>query len=106
MDKKICKPLYSIIITGTGLLRFIVVIRPMSQYITIKQASTLLGVSPLTLRNWDKSGKFPAMRHPMNNYRVYRLTDLQRILDDIELGGEAKSNARKKIRKLMVRSED
>ena len=71
-------------------------------FVTIKQASELLGVTPLTLRNWDKSGKFPATRHPMNNYRVYKLSALEKIIEDIE-GGTTRSNAEKKIKKLMVR---
>ena len=36
-------------------------------YFSIKEAAEILGVSPLTLRNWDKSGKFKAQRQPMNN---------------------------------------
>ena len=77
----------------------------MSKYVTIKQAALILGVSSLTLRNWDKNGKFPARRHPMNNYRVYRLDDLERIVEDIEVGHALGSNARKKVRQLIVKSE-
>ncbi len=78
----------------------------MAQYITVKQAALILGVTPLTLRNWDKNGKFPAHRHPMNNYRVYKLDDLERIVEDIELGGSIGTNARKKVRQLIVKSEE
>ena len=46
------------------------------EYLTIKQTADMLEVSPLTLRNWDNSGKFPAKRHPMNNYRIYRKKDI------------------------------
>ncbi|OHA25252.1 MAG: hypothetical protein A3C79_02145 [Candidatus Taylorbacteria bacterium RIFCSPHIGHO2_02_FULL_45_28] len=53
------------------------------QLITIKQASKMLGVTPLTLRNWDKNGKLKALRHPMNNYRVYRRSDIDRLLEFI-----------------------
>jgi len=74
-------------------------------YFSIKEASEILGVSPLTLRNWDKSGKFPAKRHPMNNYRVYTLAALEKVVEDIE-GGTNKSNAEKRMRKLIVRYED
>ncbi|MFZ2484768.1 MAG: helix-turn-helix domain-containing protein [Minisyncoccia bacterium] len=70
-------------------------------YFSIKEAADILGVSPLTLRNWDKSGKFPAQRHPMNNYRVYKLTSLEHIIRDIE-GGTSKSNASKRIKRLMI----
>lgn len=71
-------------------------------YFSIKEAAEILGVSPLTLRNWDKSGKFPARRHPMNNYRVYKLSALEEVINDIE-GGTSKSNAEKRIKKLMIR---
>jgi len=71
-------------------------------YFSIKEAAEIMGVSPLTLRNWDRSGKFPAQRHPMNNYRVYKLSSLEEVINDIE-GGTNKSNAERKIRKLMIK---
>lgn len=74
-------------------------------YFSIKEAAEILGVSPLTLRNWDKSGKFKAQRHPMNNYRVYKLSALENIIADIE-GGSNKSNAgkaEKVIKKLLIK---
>ncbi|MEK7227496.1 MAG: MerR family DNA-binding transcriptional regulator [Patescibacteria group bacterium] len=71
-------------------------------YFSIKEAAGILGVSPLTLRNWDRSGKFHAQRHPMNNYRVYKLSALERIIEDIE-GGTNKSNAEKRMRKLTIK---
>lgn len=71
-------------------------------YFSIKEAANILGVSSLTLRNWDKSGKFRAQRHPMNNYRVYKLSALENIIDDIE-GGTDKSNARRQIKKLTIK---
>jgi excisionase family DNA binding protein len=70
-------------------------------YFSIKEAAEILGVSALTLRNWDKSNKFRAHRHPMNNYRVYRLSDLEKIINDIE-NGTQKSKAEKTIKKLMI----
>ncbi len=76
---------------------------PYNEYISIKDAAYILGVSPLTLRNWDNNGKFPALRHPMNNYRVYKREDLLKIIEDIERGGDFQSNARKKIKKLSIK---
>lgn len=70
-------------------------------YFSIKEAAEILGVSPLTLRNWDKSGKFKAARHPMNNYRVYKLSQLEEIINDIEAGTN-RSNAEKRIKKLII----
>ena len=52
--------------------------------ITVKQAAKILGVTPLTLRNWDNSGKFQASRHPINNYRVYKLSDIENLIMEIE----------------------
>jgi excisionase family DNA binding protein len=72
------------------------------KYITVKEAAYILGVSPLTLRNWDKSGKFPAQRHPMNNYRVYKAEEIVKIIDDIEGGGN-QSNMKNRMKKLSVK---
>ncbi len=53
------------------------------KFITIKKAAQMLGVSTLTLRNWDNTGKFPAGRHPISNYRVYLLEDVEKLLEDM-----------------------
>ena len=49
-------------------------------YLRIKEAAEFLGVSPNTLRNWGRDGKISEHRHPMNNYRLYKTADLDRIL--------------------------
>ena len=54
------------------------------RFVTIKEAAKLLGVSALTLRNWDKRQKFTAYRHPINNYRMYRFDEIQNFLKKIE----------------------
>ena len=56
------------------------------KFIQIKDAAEMLGVSKLTLRNWDRDGKLSALRHPISNYRVYRLSDIQDIIKKIESG--------------------
>lgn len=50
------------------------------QYLTIKQAAKIIGVSELTLRNWDNSKKFEAARHPINNYRVYTIDQIDNLM--------------------------
>ena len=77
-----------------------------NQYITIKQASKILGVSSLTLRNWDNNGKLKALRHPMNNYRVYRIEDLEKVVQEIEVGSGLRKSTKKEARKLIVRHLD
>lgn len=62
--------------------------------IQINEASKILGVSKLTLRNWDKAGKLVAYRHPINNYRVYKSEDIDRIIERIG-SGEKPTNLQK-----------
>lgn len=57
----------------------------MQKYITVKKAAKLLHVTPLTLRNWDKSGKLRAYRHPLNKYRLYKLDQIELFLRYLEL---------------------
>ena len=56
----------------------------LSEYMTVKEAAKYLGVSPMTLRRWDKKGKLKAKRHPMNRYRLYSKKELKMILETIE----------------------
>ena len=72
--------------------------------LTVKEAAKILGVTPLTLRNWDKSGKLYAGRHPFNNYRVYQREDIEKLLVEIATNKEKRPtvSSRKKIKKLEV----
>lgn len=54
------------------------------RYLTIKEVSSILGVTPLTLRNWDKQRKLKAYRNPINNYRVYKPEEIELFLRKIE----------------------
>jgi DNA (cytosine-5)-methyltransferase 1 len=76
------------------------------KFMTIKEAAEFLGVTPMTLRNWDKNGKLPTTRHPMSNYRIYKTEDLEKLMKDIEGGAIAnKAKLRKQVRrKLIVKS--
>lgn len=58
------------------------------KYLKVKEVADLLGVTPLTLRNWDKSGKLKAHRHPLNNYRIYKPGDIELFLRRIESKGK------------------
>jgi excisionase family DNA binding protein len=59
------------------------------ELITIAEAAELLGVSLITLRRWDASGKFRARRHPINSYRMYVREDVLRLRKQIVQGGSA-----------------
>jgi MerR family transcriptional regulator, copper efflux regulator len=53
-------------------------------YLRISEAADYLGVSPNTLRNWERAGKITAHRHPMNRYRLFRQQDLDSLLRQVE----------------------
>lgn len=54
------------------------------QYLTVKEVARILGVSPLTIRNWDQRGRLVAHRNPLNNYRLYKVTDVENLMKEIE----------------------
>ena len=54
-------------------------------FIIIGQAADIIGVSPATLRNWDRSGKLNAVRNPANRYRLYRREDIEAFLASLEV---------------------
>ena len=59
----------------------------LGDYLTVGEAAEFLGVSPSTLRNWDRAGKVKATRHPVNRYRLYRREQLERLLARVRNGG-------------------
>lgn len=58
----------------------------LNHYMTVKKAAIFLGVSPMTLRRWDNGNKLKAIRHPMNNYRLYEKKQLEKILKETATG--------------------
>ncbi|QDV66077.1 Helix-turn-helix domain protein [Crateriforma conspicua] len=55
----------------------------LSEYLKTAEAAEFLGVSQNTLRTWAKHGKIPVQINPMNNYRLFRRKDLQKLLDSV-----------------------
>ena len=55
----------------------------LKDYLTIKDAAKLLGVTPITLRRWDHKGKLKSIRHPINRYRLYRKKSLEAFLHQL-----------------------
>lgn len=55
----------------------------LNDYLTIKEASEILGVCEMTLRRWDSAGKLTSYRNPANKYRLYRESDLKAFLKKI-----------------------
>src|SRR5689334_16478611 len=48
-----------------------------TDYLTVQQAARYLSVSTQTLRRWDTDGKLKSVRHPGNDYRYYKRSDLE-----------------------------
>lgn len=57
-------------------------------YLTVSEAAEYLGVSASTLRNWDRTGKVRAVRHPVNHYRLYRKEELANLLEKVNDGSD------------------
>ena len=62
---------------------------------TVREVARVLGVTPLTVRNWDQRGKLVAYRNPVNNYRMYKIEDIEVIIRQIE-------QSKEKTRKLKI----
>lgn len=65
------------------------------KFLTVREVAKLMGVTPLTVRNWDAKGKLVAYRNPVNNYRMYKIEDVEILLRQIE-------QSRQKTRKLKI----
>jgi len=59
----------------------------------VGRAAKLLGVCAATLRSWDKNGTFPALRHEISNYRLYRLEDINKCLKAINAWKKSRESA-------------
>ena len=58
-------------------------VEKLSDYMRISEAANYLGVSPNTLRNWVNAGKIAAIRHPVNDYRLFKREDLDALLGKV-----------------------
>ena len=54
------------------------------EYVRVKTAAAMLGLSPNTVRKWGALGKIPEFRRPVNSYRLYRLSDSERLIANVE----------------------
>ncbi len=52
------------------------------EYLSLSEASELIGKSKETLRRWDREGKLTAVREPISNYRVYKRNDIELLFGD------------------------
>lgn len=45
------------------------------------EAAKLLGVRPATIRRWADKNKIQFIRHPMNGYRLFSRSDMQKLVE-------------------------
>ena len=72
-----------------------------NEFMMVGEASDYLGVSPTSLRRWDRAGTLKARRHPVSRYRLYLKADLDEFLGELGVACEpvARSSGAKKKRK-------
>jgi len=59
----------------------------LDEYLRITEAAKYVGVCINTLRNWEAAGKLRVHRNPLNRYRLYKVSDLNALLRQIEQSG-------------------
>jgi len=69
----------------------------LDEYLRIKEAAEYLGVCQNTLRNWEAAGKIPVHRHPLNNYRLFKVSDLDTVLKNTEHSASRRKSRRRKL---------
>ena len=71
----------------------------LDEYVKIAEAARILGVSQNTLRAWCERGKVRMTRNPVNGYRLFRRSDLEAFLNELECSFEQPSEESRLPRK-------
>ena len=58
------------------------------EYYSLNEVSQILGKSKETLRRWDREGKFPAVREPISQYRIYKKEQINTLLEQLSIDYE------------------
>lgn len=66
----------------------------LSDYVTIAEAARLVGVAQNTLRAWANAGKVHVYRNPANGYRLFKRSELEAFLAQVEAGAAARPKPR------------
>ena len=53
-------------------------------FLLVREAAVLLGVAPNTIRSWSQAGKLMEYRHPVNNYRLFKKSEVEALRQQIE----------------------
>ena len=66
----------------------------LSDYVTIAEAARLVGVAQNTLRAWADAGKVNVHRNPANGYRLFKRSELEAFLAQVEASAAARPKPR------------
>jgi site-specific DNA-methyltransferase (adenine-specific) len=77
----------------------------MDQFFSINEVAKLIGVNKETLRRWDKAGKFPSSRNPINNYRMYPESQVKQFVKDLRLEYNTEKHELEKLGKPYFETE-
>lgn len=50
------------------------------EFVLVKEAAEMLGVCSNTIRAWGANGKLTEFRHPVNDYRMFKRAEIERLL--------------------------
>ena len=50
------------------------------EFLLVSEAASTLGVSANTVRAWAANGQLNEYRHPVNNYRMFKKSDVTKLL--------------------------
>ena len=54
------------------------------ELLQVKEVLKLLNIVRNTLYAWERKGKIKSIRHPMNNYRYYKWSDVKKLIKFID----------------------
>ena len=54
------------------------------KFLLVNQVAEMLGVSANTVRAWAETGKLAVYRHPVNNYRLFKRSEVKQLLVRIQ----------------------
>lgn len=68
------------------------------EYLKIREVADLLGVSTQTLRLWEKKGELVSYRNPINNYRMYKVSQIETFLEEMRIERSRRGRFRLKVK--------
>ena len=55
-----------------------------NEFIRIAEAAKMIGITPTTLRTWERKGKIASYRNPINNWRMYKSDEIEKLMERIQ----------------------